>query len=259
MSDSKTPLRVSRRPGFVWLARRYVRSRMRRAFDGVYTRGLSPVRDLATRSPVLVAATHVAWWDPLFAVLLDEELGTTGFALMDEQNLARLPFFGWLGAVPLLRDDPRAALAQLRASTRLLDAPRRALWIFPQGEQRPAHLRPLGLKSGLVRLAVEARAPIVPLALNYLYRKTSEPTAFAAFGEPIEPERFGRRGLLEAVEASLVGELAAIDRFATEGHGDFTPVLAPRETGDTPAAARLLLAPRRRREPRDLRAEGERT
>ncbi|MBM4375856.1 MAG: lysophospholipid acyltransferase family protein [Deltaproteobacteria bacterium] len=240
MTPAHDVVRVTRRPRFLWLARRYVRSRMRSAFDGVFARGLSRIRALAERGPLILAANHVAWWDPLFAVLLDEALGTTGYALMDAPNLGRLPFFGWVGAIPIVRDDARRALAQLRASARLLSGPATALWIFPQGTQRPAHLRPLGVKSGVVRLAVEARAPVVPLALNYLFRQTSEPSAIASFGAPLDAEELGRRGLLDALERSLAEELAAIDVFATEGRKDFDTLIASRRSGDTPGAARLL-------------------
>jgi 1-acyl-sn-glycerol-3-phosphate acyltransferase len=213
---------------------------MRRAFDGVFVRGLERTRALAERGPVIVAANHVAWWDPLFTVLLDELLGTTGYALMDEKNLGRLPFFGWLGAIPIVRDDARLALEQLRASARLLSSPGTALWIFPQGTQRPAHLRPLGVKSGVTRLSLDARVPVVPLALNYLFRQTSEPAALASFGAPLAAEERGRRTFVEALERSLEDELDAIDAFATEGIGEFWAVIAPRRSGDTPASARLL-------------------
>lgn len=215
---------------------------MRRRFDGVYVAGADAVREALSRGPVIVAANHVAWWDPLFAVLLDDLLGCDSYALMDERNLARLPFFGWVGALPVSRETPRRSLAQLRASATLLDRPGRALWIFPQGDQRPAHLRPLGMKSGLGVLAAAAHAPVVPLALNYLFRHTSDPSAFAAFGDPMIDASIHRSDWGARVEERLIEGLESIDAFATTGTGAFQTVLSPRRRGDAPPAARMLNA-----------------
>lgn len=237
------PAASTRSGRFLSVARRYVRWKMRRSFDGVHLAGAEVVRKALANGPVIVAANHVAWWDPLFAVLIDEVLGSHAHALMDEQNLARLPFFGWVGAVPIARDRPRVALAQLRASVSLLDRPGRALWIFPQGGQRPAHLRPLGVQRGLGRLADFAQVPVVPLALNYLFRSTSDPAAFGAFGEPLAPRRQRRDEWCDAVEQAIVQGLDDIDAFATSGRGPFETVIAPRHRGDTPKVARLLQPP----------------
>jgi 1-acyl-sn-glycerol-3-phosphate acyltransferase len=231
---------VKRRAWFLALARAYVRSRMRRAFDGVYLEGGARVRALAETRPVIVAANHVAWWDPLFAVRIDEALSTTSYALMDEANLARLPFFAWVGALPIDRSQPRRSLVQLRAAATVLDRPRVALWIFPQGTQRPAHLRPLDVKGGVGVLAEQTGALVLPLALNYLFRETELPAALATFGEAIDPARTSRRDLGAALESALEDGLARIDAFATRASGDFEELVAPRRRGDAPPAARLL-------------------
>jgi len=232
--------RVTRRPWFLKLARRYVRSRMRSAFDGVYLEGAESVRKLARSRPLILAANHVAWWDPLFAVRIDEALGTTSYALMDESNLARMPFFGWVGALPIDRSQARRSLGQLRAAATLLERPGDAMWIFPQGTQRPAHLRPLDVKGGVSVLAEHAGATVVPLALNYLFRQTELPAAVATLGEPLEPQALGRRGLAPALEAALEEGLRRIDAFVTQGAGEFEELSAPRRRGDAPATAKLL-------------------
>ena len=243
---------VTRREGFLKLARWYVRGKLRRSFDGVYLEGAERVRALAAQGPLLIASNHVAWWDPLLAVRIDEALGTESYALMDRQNLGRLPFFGWLGAIPLDRTNARDSLAQLRAAATLLDGPGKVVWIFAQGEQRPAHLRPLGMKSGIAVLAEAAAVPIVPLAVNYLFRQTEQPAAFATFGEPILASGLRRRSLVHELEAAVEKGLAAIDTFATTGAGNFVELAAPTRRGDTPALAKLL-APRSSSPPAPLR------
>lgn len=239
MSPQSGPL-VTRRPGFLRLARWYVRSRMKKNFDGVYLEGAPALRRLLQAGPVIFAPTHVAWWDPLFAVRIDEVLGAHSYALMERVNLTRLPFFGWLGAIAIDGENTREALGQLHASVALLDGPGKALWIFPQGEQRPAHLRPLGLKSGVAVLAESGGMPVIPLALNYLYRRTEKPAAFASFGQPIEPRGLSRRALLGALEAGLESALGRIDAFATRAEGDFEELSAPSANAAEPRAAKLL-------------------
>ena len=84
----------TRRPWFLHLARRYVRRRMRGAFDGVYVAGLAAARERAARRPLIFAMNHVAWWDAFVVVTIDEALDTESYCLMDTENLVRLPFFG---------------------------------------------------------------------------------------------------------------------------------------------------------------------
>lgn len=239
MSALETP-RLTRRPWFLGLARRYVRSRMRRTFDGVYLEGAESVRKLVEARPLIIAANHVAWWDPLFAVRIDEAIGTTSYALMDEANLARMSFFGWVGAIPIDRMNAKRSLRQLRGAASLLGGPRDAVWIFPQGTQRPAHLRPLDMKGGVAVLAEQSGAAVLPLSVNYLFRQTERPAALATFGEPIELPGSGRRQLASRIEAAIEEGLARIDRFVTTGEGEFEELSAPLRRGDAPRAARLL-------------------
>lgn len=227
---------VRRKAWFLALARRYVRRRFRMGFDGLHVEGLALVRALAEREPIIVAANHVAWWDALLAVQLDALMGAEGYCLMDADNLRRLPFFGWVGAVRLDRRSPRRAMADMKAAASLLDRPRRVLWIFPQGRQRPAHMRPLDLSSGVRWLARWSGARVVPLSINYLFREAPAPAVLASFGDPVA----GERELLPRLEAQLVAGLGRIDRFVDEGRGPFEEQLAGASAARVPLAGRLL-------------------
>ncbi len=231
-----------RRPWFLSLARRYVRRRLARNFDGVFVRGLDRARMLCAAHPVVIAPNHVAWWDAFLVVLLDQALQTEGYCLMDSASLRRLPFFRWLGAVELDRSNPRRSLRDLSASLSLLDRPGRALWIFPQGDQRPSHLRPLGLQKGVALLAQKSRVPVLPLSISYLYSKAPRPRIVVTFGTPlVEPMR--RTHFMNALESRLVEGLDANDRFLLAGDAEFEPLLSSaRDSSDTPAGARLLAA-----------------
>jgi 1-acyl-sn-glycerol-3-phosphate acyltransferase len=225
------------------LARPYVRRRLRRSFDGVYTEGLDAVAELASQGPIIVAANHVCWWDALTIIALDDALETRSHCLMDAQNLAGMPFFGWVGAVPLDRSAPRQALRDMRASTELCTAPGDALWIFPQGEQRPAHLRPLGLHGGVFWLARKAGAAVVPLSLSYLYREAPQPTVLARFGASLSPPAKDESARFMAhLERALVEGLERCDQYVLSGAGAFDALVAPRHGHRVPVAGRLLAA-----------------
>jgi 1-acyl-sn-glycerol-3-phosphate acyltransferase len=170
-------------------------------------------------------------------VLVDAALGTESYCLMDAENLERLPFFGWIGAVSLRRLEPRLALADLKQHAELLDRPGRVVWIFPQGKQRPAHLRPLELQRGVSVLATASGARVLPLSLSYAFRERAEPAVVLTFGAPCE---VARRGPLEALERGLVLGLEKNDRFVTEGEGSYRAIVPPQGPQQVPWAGRLV-------------------
>lgn len=226
-----------RKPWVLALARWYGRRRIARAFDGLFVEGLVEARQRARHEPLILAMNHVAWWDPFVVVLLDEALGTESYCLMDAQNLSKLPFFGWIGAIPLRRESPRDALRDLKASRALLDHPGRVVWIFPQGRQRPSHLRPLGLERGVGVLADDAKATVLPVSLTYSFREAPQPTIAVSVGAPVAVRRSGPP---EALEKSLIAGLERNDAFLTTGRGEYEALVPPQRAPGVPLAGRFL-------------------
>jgi 1-acyl-sn-glycerol-3-phosphate acyltransferase len=250
----------TRRPAFLSFARVYSRRRVAHGLDGLWVSGLEPARRALAARPLLFAANHVAWWDPLLLLVLDEALGGTGWAVMDGENLRRLPFLGWVGALPLDRSSHDRSRQSLEASADLLDRPGRALWIFPQGRQRPAYLRPLDLKPGIN--VVHARNPVdvIAVSLNYLFLERDRPAAVVHFSAPVAGRTLAGPSVLPQVEDSLLDGLAAIDRAtltATDGgrartHPDdplpgFTPLVRPAHTSNQDGLGERMLAALRHR------------
>jgi 1-acyl-sn-glycerol-3-phosphate acyltransferase len=228
-----------RKPWVLSLARRYVHRTLRRRFDGLFVEGLEQAQAHAAREPLIVAATHVAFWDALVALQLDALLQTESYALMDAAGLARYPFFGWVGALPLHRGPAKQTLLEMRAASALLDRPGRALWIFPQGRQRPPHLRPFELQPGVLWLSRAARARVLPLSLSYAYREAPEPSIVASFGAPLAA---GAPSLLRDLAAQWDAALGRIDGFVDRGEGDFAASVPSRlgEQHGVPVAGRAL-------------------
>lgn len=244
----------SRRPRFLDFARRYARYRVRRNLDGLWASGLDQARAALAGRPLILAANHVAWWDVLVLLILDEELGGTGWAVMDAENLRRLPFFGWVGALPLDRGSPERSARCLEVSVDLLDRPGRSLWIFPQGRQRPAHLRPLDLKPGLQTMHAHNPVDVIAVSIDYVFLECARPAALVRFSAPIPCADVLGDGLLPTVERALLDGLSDIDAAviaATDGrrarlHPDdplpgFTPLVRPRGSdGQGGLGSRLL-------------------
>jgi 1-acyl-sn-glycerol-3-phosphate acyltransferase len=242
MVERSESVQTQRRFWFVKLARKYVRARLCKEFDGVFVRGLAELKTLCETRPVIIAANHTCWWDAFLMVLLDEALDTESYCLMDRENLDRLGFFAWIGAVPLDRDDPKQCVRDLEESVRLLDRPKRVLWIFPQGEQRPFHLRPLNLQSGVAYAAQKSGATVVPLSISYMYAESPRPRIIACFASPmpLEPMRLWR-GFLRRLEAQLLAGLQMNDRFLLAENSEYRKLLASkRDSSNTPKGARLL-------------------
>ncbi|MBA4156824.1 MAG: 1-acyl-sn-glycerol-3-phosphate acyltransferase [Gemmatimonadetes bacterium] len=245
-----------RSPRFLAAARWWARREIRRTLDGLRVAGLREAREVARRQPVIFAATHVAWWDPFLLVVLDEALGTEGYALMDAENLCRIPFFARLGAIPVQRGNPRAGL---RAGAALLDRPGRAVWFFPQGRHRPAHLRPLDFQPGIRLLArLAPNAAVVPVALQYAFAEAQGPVSYACFGTTLPAREVAEHGGVVRLERAVEEALARIDANLAGAGEPFQALIPSREWGaNADPGTRLLNALLRPRAARAARAETE--
>jgi len=209
------------------LFERYVRRLAARHFAGLHWQVQGgPARwDLAL--PTLFVANHSNWWDGFLAFLVSRRLGFRSHLLMDARQLARYRVFARVGALPLRRDRPRSAYADLQAAGRHL-VPGAALWIFPQGERRPPG-EPLRTERGAAHLAL-ARAPvrICPVALRYAFVGEQLPEAFVMVGEEwVPPAAAGatRKTLMPAIAARLEATLAVLDQLvAAERLEGFEPL-----------------------------------
>jgi 1-acyl-sn-glycerol-3-phosphate acyltransferase len=226
-ANAPAPARDARRPWALALARRYARYATRQRFDGVFVDGLDDVIARCAQGPVIFAANHVCWWDAFALVLVDAVCGTEGRVLMDEANLARLPFFKALGALPLSTTGGARVRRQLADAVDTLDRPGRTLWIFPQGRQRAWHLRPLGFAPGLALLARRAKVPVVPVSLAYPWRVAPKPSIVLRFGPAIVD--VDHPSLVADVEHQVGAGLDAID--------------ADIDAGAVPAAGTRVLVP----------------
>jgi 1-acyl-sn-glycerol-3-phosphate acyltransferase len=139
--------------------------------------------------------------------MLGDALELESFALMAEENLVRLPFFGLAGAFGVRRGERRDGAAAIAHAVGLLDRPRRVVWIFPQGETRPAS-DPLRFEPGAAAIAARApHAAVIPVGLRYRFGERPRPDLCIALGAPVRGVAAGVDGtamLERAVDACLL-------------------------------------------------------
>lgn len=219
----KTPLLDS-------LYARYGRRLLRRAFARVWVGGAAwPAGD----GPTIAFLNHGAWWDPVLALFLARDaFALDAYGVMEGAQLRKYPFFRAVGVFGVLDDgrpldDARALAAYVTRTLR--GAPRRSVWIFPQGALLPAHT-PLAFRSGLTRLArAVPEATVVPIAVRYEFRAEQRPECFVRVGVAASASDGSTPAHTRHLERRLRDELHQLD----------TDILHP-----TPPGYRVVLAGR---------------
>jgi 1-acyl-sn-glycerol-3-phosphate acyltransferase len=191
---------------------RHARSRLRATFGRVLVRGASEAREALAGGPLLVVVNHSTWWDPLVILWLSElVLLADGYALMDAKNLRRLPFFAKVGGFGVDLEDPTDGARGIRYAAKLLDAPGRVVFVFPQGTER-SPFAPVELLPGAAQIArVAKRARIVSLGLRYVFGASERPDLWISLGEAETPARSVDQGLRQQTRA-IEAELSRIDQ-----------------------------------------------
>ncbi|MFW6157255.1 MAG: lysophospholipid acyltransferase family protein, partial [Balneolaceae bacterium] len=119
---------------------------------------------------------HNSWWDGLIPLLLNEcRFEQHARALMEEKQMRQYPFFSRIGAFSIDPGHPRKALRSMQYAVESMQRERASLFIYPEGEIRPAGT-PLRFKKGLAWL--HGRLPgadIVPIAIHIHTRRYDKP------------------------------------------------------------------------------------
>jgi 1-acyl-sn-glycerol-3-phosphate acyltransferase len=196
-----------------WFERQAHR-RLRAGFGTLRLAGREGLASALARGPVLVVSNHCAWWDPLVALVIAHHrfVVSDAYAMMDAGNLRQRPFFAKVGAFGVDRGSRRDGAEATRYAAGLLDRAGRLVWVFPQGEERPLHERPLRFFGGAASIAQRVpAATVLPVGLAYAFGSDAAPSVLVSVGSALTAAATAggtRRAQVEAVEA----ELARIDR-----------------------------------------------
>jgi 1-acyl-sn-glycerol-3-phosphate acyltransferase len=221
---------------FRWWFARHARGRLRACFAAVRVEGLEHLRAALAAGPALIISNHTSWWDPLVVLYLTEHvLRCDGHAMMDAVNLQRLPFFALVGAFGVDLADPSDGASAMRYAARLLNAPGRMVWVFPQGRERPVTERPLGFRPGSAEVARVAKCATVPIGLRYEHRSDERPELLISIGESL-PWTKDVTSARAAHEAAVTARLDRLDAALRDGSAAAFATLEATPLG---AAARL--------------------
>ncbi|MFT3708840.1 MAG: lysophospholipid acyltransferase family protein [Archangium sp.] len=191
-------IRDAHSPLLTWAWSRYVHWKMRRSFRGLWVRG-----ELPADEPIVLYANHANFWDGFVAHVLVTRANRLGYAMMEEQNLARFRFLRRLGAFSVRRGSASSARESLRHAAALLEKPRATVVIFPQG-RIAAFDAPLDLERGAELLARWARVRCVPMAIRYAVFEHEAPDVLVSIGEAHAPtDTTAMASKLEALRSSL--------------------------------------------------------
>lgn len=212
-----------------WWFAGVVRSRLQKTFFKVRVRGLETLRDVVDRHPIIFISNHTSWWDPMFLIYLSTRLvPLRGYALMDAANLRKMSFLGLLGGYGVDLDDAEDRSLGVSYSVELLESAGTAIWVFPQGRERPVTERPLGFKPGAAVIAQRApQAVVLPVGLRYEFGHTEKPVMYVSIGPAVEAAEEVEQGLA-AQEAAVCRELDRIDLYLRDRPKDegFVTVLS---------------------------------
>jgi 1-acyl-sn-glycerol-3-phosphate acyltransferase len=201
----------------------------------------------------ILASNHLSFSDHFFAplplprkvVFLAKSEYFTGRGI---KGLASKAFFSGLGQIPVDRSGGEASERALRTGLRVL-ASGHLLGIYPEGTRTPDGRLFRG-KTGVARLALEARVPVIPTAMiggfefqppgKLAPRLTIRPGV--RFGRPLDFSRYygleQDRIVLRAVTDEIMYELMRlsgqeyVDEYAQRAKGRLTQVLRHGSTGN---------------------------
>ena len=185
--------------------------------------------------PAILVSNHLSFSDSFFLPLVTERRITflakqeyfTGKGI---KGLISKMFFTGVGQVPIDRSSGRAAEAAITTGVRIL-RDGHLLGIYPEGT-RTADGRLYRGKTGVARMALEAQAPVIPVAMIGTYEiqppgrvRPSIRRVGVRFGEPLdfsryeglESDRFVLRSVTDEIMYALM-ELSGqeyVDMYAT--------------------------------------------
>jgi 1-acyl-sn-glycerol-3-phosphate acyltransferase len=199
---------------FYWVAKYTLGVALKMVFRP-WSRGRS---NMPRRGPVILVSNHLSFADHFFVatplrrklVFLAKAEYFTGRGI---KGLVSRAFFSGVGQIPIDRTGGDASERALRSGLRVLAAGH-VLGIYPEGTRSPDGRLYKG-RTGVARLALESRAPVVPCAMintrEFLPPGSTRPKLRirpgVVFGKPLEFSRFNGKESDRAVLRTVTDEI----------------------------------------------------
>lgn len=227
--------RATRVPGFERVFDFYLHHLLRKSFAAISIRNDAHV---FPSGGYVGIGNHTSWWDGFIPFALHRSANRRRpFAIMmQDEQLRRFPFFRFGGAFSVDATSIRRAKPAIDYAAQLA-ASGCGVWIFPQGDIRPA-FEPLRFSSGFAHAAARAGVPVVPCAMRFVQRNFQRPEVFVDIGEPFT---VNARGAVREGESRVYELLARIDAdlLADDVSSRYRPLVSGGRGVDDRAAALL--------------------
>lgn len=131
---------------------------------GVYHIRVEGIENIPRKGPAIIAANHLSFLDSFFIPLVIKRRKMTYLAKADYfTNWKTAWFFRMVGQIPVERDDKEKSQQALATGIDVLRAGN-LLGIYPEGTRSPDGRLYRG-RTGVARLALTARVPVIPCGL----------------------------------------------------------------------------------------------
>jgi 1-acyl-sn-glycerol-3-phosphate acyltransferase len=185
----------------------YNRNLLKRRFNSIKVCGREFLQT-NEKLPLLAYANHSSWWDGLVVFELSLHTGFDWFVMMEEKQLKKLFLFRWLGAFSVVRENPREAVKSINYAAKIMiDNPKSAILIFPQGEILPNDKRPIFFYNGISRIIEKVgKVFSIPIAIRYEFLGNFKPEIFVKIDPPQKIEvkgDFSAKALTKSFENKM--------------------------------------------------------
>ena len=174
--------------------------------------------NIPSHGPAILASNHLSFSDSFFMPVMVPRKVTflakaEYFTTPGLKGWISRVFFSGVGQVPIDRDDPDASRAALKTGVRVLREGK-LLGIYPEGTRSPDGRLYRG-KTGVARMALEAKAPVIPCVMvntdkiQPTGRKIPKlrPRPGIRFGKPLDFSRYDGMAGDRFVERSMTDEI----------------------------------------------------
>ena len=179
-------------------------------FFSMLIKGEENFQKIDSRFATIYCAPHTNWWDGDTNYMLCKIfLKGYKFRMMIEE-MNRFPLFQYIGCFPINKRTAQTAMKSLQYCAKMLEDPKVAYWLFPQGIIRPPSYRPIEFQSGLAYLVHHAvknygGINLVMLSTKYCFLREDKPEVVVRVYEPqtITDANFNRKEFTKKVEAEF--------------------------------------------------------
>jgi len=173
---------------WLWVADNFFYRMLENRFFSLMIKNKEKLQGRDERFSTIFYAPHCNWWDGIVGYNLIRRVFQPLRIRMMIEEMNRFPLFSKIGAFPVNKKSPQAAMQALRYSVEVLKEPDIALWLFPEGIIKPPNHRPFEFQTGITYMVQNCikkygGVNLVPVAVNYTFLREDKPEVVVEIGD----------------------------------------------------------------------------